>query len=213
MEIIRSVSVSHVHVYSMLTFRRASRRLMAETLHRRITQSIRAEILHHGSISRDPRPERDPQAAGVGREIEDSSVSRRDSRSVTLSTRNSSTPRKPRNASAYVRHSVHRLRLSTWWSTTVWELCSAPQPGWNYGLRIYNIVPEDSAIMRAIMEDDTNAVVELFRSKKASPFDRDQWNDSLLYVRLLRLNEDTHLWCTAHNPIYAAIHRTLLNLD
>lgn len=79
---------------------------------------------------------------------------------------------------------IFRWRFPTWWSATVWEVYSAPQPGWNYGLRIYRIVSRDSAIIQSVREGDTNAVMELFSSREASPFDRDQDNNSLLQVSL-----------------------------
>jgi hypothetical protein len=75
-------------------------------------------------------------------------------------------------------------RFPLWFSTAVWELSSAPQPGWDYGFRVYSIVPEESAIIRSIVAQDTTAVVALFRSKEASPFDRDGENRSLLLVSL-----------------------------
>lgn len=62
------------------------------------------------------------------------------------------------------------------------ELCTSPQPGWNYVLRSYNIVPNNSEILEAIRLGDTDAVLDLFRSGKASPFDKNPDGYSLLEV-------------------------------
>ncbi|KAH8175073.1 hypothetical protein LIA77_06492 [Sarocladium implicatum] len=142
---------------------RSSRRLLAETLTRRITQTIRSEM---GSGDPDLHQTHQIAAAPI-RENDDIP----EFRGLTL--------RSPPKAEA---HRVFRWRLPTWWSTTIWEVCSAPLAGWKYGLRIYNIVPGNSKIFRSVRDGDMTTVMQLLRSKKASVYDQDEHGCTLLQV-------------------------------
>jgi hypothetical protein len=117
---------------------------------------------------------------------------------------------KQKKAEPFTRRTPQRRALLSWrlwWSTTVWELCSAPQPGWDYGLRVYNIVPEDSQVIRYVQMNDATTVAELFRERKASPFDRDPENRTLLWVSLFSRRVRTRL-TIASMPLVTRTHRS-----
>ncbi|KAH6900046.1 hypothetical protein B0T10DRAFT_570456 [Thelonectria olida] len=46
---------------------------------------------------------------------------------------------------------------------------------------VYNIVPWESEILQKVQDGDSKGVLELFRTRKASPFDRDDTGSSLLH--------------------------------
>ncbi|KAL2210595.1 hypothetical protein CC79DRAFT_523438 [Sarocladium strictum] len=140
----------------------SSRHLQEERLRRHVTQTIRAEMAITLTLQQPESLQLQPSLNS--NEPPDNYKHRPTARHL---------------AKAQTR-AILRWRLPSWWSTTVWEVCSAPQPGWNYGLRVYSLVPDDSLIMQSIRNNDAEAVTELFRSRRASPFDRDMGNHSLL---------------------------------
>lgn len=76
-----------------------------------------------------------------------------------------------------------QLQLPSWLSTSVYEFTSAPAiAGWTYSYRIYNIIPDDSEIIRKISCGDLLGVRQMFSSRNASPFDRTSDGMSLLHV-------------------------------
>lgn len=76
-----------------------------------------------------------------------------------------------------------QLQLPSWLSTRVYEFISAPVvSGWTYSYRVYNVIADDSEIIRKIRCGDIVGVRQMFSSRTASPFDRDADGDSLLYV-------------------------------
>ncbi|KAL6701329.1 hypothetical protein J3F84DRAFT_354479 [Trichoderma pleuroticola] len=75
-----------------------------------------------------------------------------------------------------------QVQLPSWLSRSMYEFMSRPSiAGWTYSYRVYNIVPQDSEIIMRIQAGDLVGVQELFSTKKASPFDRSIYNDSLLH--------------------------------
>ncbi|OBS26921.1 hypothetical protein FPOA_00862 [Fusarium poae] len=74
------------------------------------------------------------------------------------------------------------VQFPSWISQSVLELQSNPT-SWssNYSFRVYNIVSFDSAIVQSVRNGDKKGVMELFNSRQASPFDKDQYGSSLLY--------------------------------
>lgn len=77
-----------------------------------------------------------------------------------------------------------QLQVPKWLSTSVYEFMSAPAiAGWTYSYRIYNIIPDDSEIIKKIASGDLIGVREMFSNRDASPFDRNAAGRSLLYVR------------------------------
>ncbi|KAM0305178.1 hypothetical protein ACHAPM_001553 [Fusarium culmorum] len=74
------------------------------------------------------------------------------------------------------------VQLPSWISQSVLELQSSPT-SWssNYSFRVYNVVSFDSAIIQSVRNGDKKRVLELFNSRQASPFDKDQYGGSLLY--------------------------------
>lgn len=76
------------------------------------------------------------------------------------------------------------IQCPSWLSQSVLELQSNPTL-WssNYSFRVYNIVSYDSDVVQMVRKGDKNGVLQLFSSRKASPFDKDQYGSSLLYVR------------------------------
>lgn len=76
-----------------------------------------------------------------------------------------------------------QIQLPSWWSQSIYEVVSAPaMSGWNYSYRVYNTIPRDSEIITRVQNGDMPGVIELFRARKASPFDKDDRGHSLLYV-------------------------------
>ncbi|KAF5671028.1 hypothetical protein FHETE_4284 [Fusarium heterosporum] len=74
------------------------------------------------------------------------------------------------------------IQWPSWLSTSVYELQSSPSlGGWSYNYRVYNIISPKSEIIEKIEMGDKNGVLELFNTRKASPFDKDNEGRSLLY--------------------------------
>lgn len=74
------------------------------------------------------------------------------------------------------------LQFPSWLSQSVFELTSMPTiAGRNFSYRVYNIVPWESEILQKVQDGDSKGVLELFRTRKASPFDRDDTGSSLLH--------------------------------
>ncbi|KAK4061481.1 uncharacterized protein Triagg1_10338 [Trichoderma aggressivum f. europaeum] len=78
-----------------------------------------------------------------------------------------------------------QLQVPKWLSTSVYEFMSEPAiAGWTYTYRVYNIIPNDSEIIKKINSGDLIGVREMFNNRDASPFDRNAAGGSLLYVCL-----------------------------
>ncbi|EGU79588.1 hypothetical protein FOXB_09871 [Fusarium oxysporum f. sp. conglutinans Fo5176] len=74
------------------------------------------------------------------------------------------------------------LQLPSWLSSSVYELQSTPTGyGWTYNYRVYNLVSSKSDIIQKIKQGDRDGTLELFGTRKASPFDKDEYGQSLLY--------------------------------
>lgn len=75
------------------------------------------------------------------------------------------------------------MQLPSWISQSVLELQSKPT-AWttNYSFRVYNVVSSDSEIVGCVRNGDKKGVIRLFNSRQASPFDKDHYGHSLLYV-------------------------------
>lgn len=75
------------------------------------------------------------------------------------------------------------IQWPNWLSQSIYEVESNPTfGGWMYNYRAYNIVSSNSEIITRVKSGDTGGMLELFRTRKASPFDRDQSGTSLLSV-------------------------------
>ncbi|KAJ4169308.1 hypothetical protein NW754_016342 [Fusarium falciforme] len=74
------------------------------------------------------------------------------------------------------------IQWPSWLSQSVCEIQSSPTLcGWTYNYRMYNIVSPKSEIIQKIRIGDKAGVLELFNSRQASPFDKDQNGQSLLF--------------------------------
>ncbi|WAO84119.1 Hypothetical protein NCS54_00132500 [Fusarium falciforme] len=74
------------------------------------------------------------------------------------------------------------IQWPSWLSQSVCEIQSSPTlGGWTYNYRMYNIISSKSEIIKRIKVGDKDGVLELFNSRKASPFDKDDEGNSLLY--------------------------------
>ncbi|KAM5377349.1 hypothetical protein ACJZ2D_005030 [Fusarium nematophilum] len=74
------------------------------------------------------------------------------------------------------------VQWPSWLSQSVYEFQSSPTIcGWTYNYRVYNIVARDSEIIKRVQRGDKDGVLELFSSRQASPFDKDDSGESLLY--------------------------------
>lgn len=75
------------------------------------------------------------------------------------------------------------IQWPSWLSESIYEIESNPTfGGWMYNFRTYNVVPDNSEIISRVHKGDRDGVLELFRTRKASPFDRDKDGASLLIV-------------------------------
>lgn len=75
------------------------------------------------------------------------------------------------------------IQWPSWLSQSVCEIQSSPTLcGWTYNYRMYNIISSTSDIIKKIRVGDKAGVLELFNSRQASPFDKDQNGQSLLFV-------------------------------
>jgi hypothetical protein len=64
-----------------------------------------------------------------------------------------------------------------------WELFAYHRDSsWKFIFRAYNIVPAESAILEHVQQGNIEEIRGLFNDRKASPFDRDQENFTLLDV-------------------------------
>ncbi|KAF5629270.1 hypothetical protein F52700_7588 [Fusarium sp. NRRL 52700] len=83
------------------------------------------------------------------------------------------------------------LQLPSWLSSSVYELQSTPTGySWTYNYRVYNVVSSESKIIQKIREGDKDGILELFGTRKASPFDKDESGTSLLYYAAKSKNLD-----------------------
>ncbi|UPK99377.1 hypothetical protein LCI18_010312 [Fusarium solani-melongenae] len=74
------------------------------------------------------------------------------------------------------------LQFPSWISQSIYVFQSRPtMAGWSFNYRVYNIVSSESEIITRIQNGDRNGVLELFSTRKASPFDKDANGDSLLH--------------------------------
>lgn len=63
--------------------------------------------------------------------------------------------------------------------------------GWNWMLRMYNLVPSSSKVVQLVRKGDVKGVQDLFTSGQASPFDlvvddKYPWGKSLFHVSIAR---------------------------
>jgi hypothetical protein len=79
---------------------------------------------------------------------------------------------------------IFRLEAPRWLSSAVFEITSLPQLS-THVFRIYNIISQDSDILRSIQRGDKLMVMQLFQTRKASPYDVDEDHNSLLEVRAM----------------------------
>jgi hypothetical protein len=102
-------------------------------------------------------------------------------RSKVQATENSGIPRTKKRERTFAA----RFRLPTWfiYTSRVWELFGYRTDfGWMLTLRAYNIVPSESPILQHVQYGVVEEIQRLFRERKASPFDRDSNDFTLLDV-------------------------------
>lgn len=83
------------------------------------------------------------------------------------------------------RHFAARFRPPSWftYASRAWELFGYRTDfGWMFALRTYNIVPSESPILQHVQQGDVEEIQRLFGDRKASPFDRDPNDFTLLDV-------------------------------
>ncbi|KAF4764216.1 hypothetical protein HAV15_001416 [Penicillium sp. str.  len=65
-----------------------------------------------------------------------------------------------------------RLGLPSWMTSKILEIYGMKAPGgWNWMLRMYNLVPSSSKVVQLVRKGDVKGVQDLFTSGQASPFD------------------------------------------
>ncbi|KAF4970515.1 hypothetical protein FSARC_2483 [Fusarium sarcochroum] len=74
------------------------------------------------------------------------------------------------------------VQFPSWLSQAVYEFQSNTTLWcWNFTYRTYNIISPESEIIQTIQKGDKNGVLELFDTRRASPYDKDHRGYSLLY--------------------------------
>ncbi|OQD98846.1 hypothetical protein PENSOL_c008G11130 [Penicillium solitum] len=80
-----------------------------------------------------------------------------------------------------------RLSLPSWMTSKILEIYGMKAPGgWNWMLRMYNLVPSSSKVVQLVRKGDVKGVQDLFTSGQASPFDlvvddKYPWGKSLFH--------------------------------
>ena len=65
-----------------------------------------------------------------------------------------------------------RYQAPPWLTNRAWEILAyRARSGWTFCPRTYNMIPNDSMVLRCARTDDVNGLQALFVQKKASPFD------------------------------------------
>jgi hypothetical protein len=78
-----------------------------------------------------------------------------------------------------------QIRPPSWLTRRVWDiLASNSSSGFKLCLRVYSIVPSDSRVFRSARMGDINGLLDLFNKKLASPFDRNEYGETLIHVYL-----------------------------
>jgi hypothetical protein len=78
---------------------------------------------------------------------------------------------------------VAQYRAPAWLLNRAWSIQAIhASSGWTFSPRSYNIIPRTSVILHHIRDGNVDGAQELFRRREASPFDCDEWGDSLLHV-------------------------------
>jgi hypothetical protein len=77
-----------------------------------------------------------------------------------------------------------RVQFPNWLSQAVYDIqFNRTFSSWNFACQSYNVVSRESEIIRTIERGDEKGVLKLFDDHMASPFDKDEHGNSLLYVR------------------------------
>ena len=85
------------------------------------------------------------------------------------------------------KHLVARFQTPRWLFFTgrALEVCGLKSPsGWNFSIQLYNIVPSGSKVFERAAFGDVAGLQDLFDSKEASPFDRDENGLTVLDVSI-----------------------------
>ncbi|KAI0149031.1 hypothetical protein BJ166DRAFT_536707 [Pestalotiopsis sp. NC0098] len=78
-----------------------------------------------------------------------------------------------------------RLELAQWLSGKSWEIqVTRAMSGWHHHLRTYNIVPEDSEVIRCAEAGNLDRIKYLFQNNLASIHDRDPDGRNLLWLSI-----------------------------
>jgi hypothetical protein len=95
------------------------------------------------------------------------------------------------NCRKYKRHSNRNLKLKALFQTPKWlfgvsraiEICeSRAASGWIFNIQTFNVVSVNSPIMKMARIGDVVGIQQLFSTRQASPFDRDEQGRTVLDV-------------------------------
>ncbi|KAF7876951.1 uncharacterized protein EAF02_008171 [Botrytis sinoallii] len=105
--------------------------------------------------------------------------------SVIPSANTTSGSRSAKTLSKYQKTLSAKLRLPFF--SGVWELCAYQQSisGWDFKLRIYNVVDYDAPIMTLARNGDVAGMQQLFETQQASPYDVNIYGQTILHVGIL----------------------------
>ncbi|KAF7924400.1 uncharacterized protein EAE98_007451 [Botrytis deweyae] len=110
---------------------------------------------------------------------------------ITPSANTTSGSRSAKTLSKYQKTLSAKLRLPFF--SGVWELCAYQQSisGWDFKLRIYNVVDYDAPIMELARVGDLAGMQQLFQTRQASPYDVNIYGETILHVGAQRYKYNT----------------------
>ncbi|OIW29111.1 hypothetical protein CONLIGDRAFT_645249 [Coniochaeta ligniaria NRRL 30616] len=78
-----------------------------------------------------------------------------------------------------------QIRLPNWLTRKAWDIIATNSySGFKFHLRAYSIVPWDAPVFWYARNGDINGMLDLFDKRLASPFDRDEYGDTLIDAAL-----------------------------
>jgi hypothetical protein len=98
----------------------------------------------------------------------------------------------------FVRVSKRQQKLKARFQAPKWLFCVSRaieiygrrlHAGWNFNIRVYNVVPYESPIFEMAINGDVIGIQDLFRTGQASPFDRTVSGCTILDVRYRNIDQ------------------------
>ncbi|KAL4933389.1 uncharacterized protein BDV17DRAFT_298910 [Aspergillus undulatus] len=75
-----------------------------------------------------------------------------------------------------------RVQLPSWLARSVWDICAKrASNGWTYSLKHWTIRPQDTEVFETAFRSDISSVIQMFKSRTGSLYDRDTQGWTLLH--------------------------------